>query len=377
MIYLDNAATTQPYEEVVAVMYPYIRVKFGNPETRYYFGRDAEAAVEKARVQVAKAINAVPEEIYFMSGGTEANNCVLCSFKGGLIVTPKTEHHSVLRCAEFLETQGTSVIFLPVNSDGVLSEEPWYDTVKGDSGENRLVSVMMANNETGTLQDIKKLANWAHSYYYSFHTDATQAFGKVPIDVRELDVDYMTLSAHKIHGPKGAGIVYIKRDAQKALSPLLHGGAQEDGLRAGTLNVPAIVGFGEAAARINIMLEGMTEQRILTEKAFDKLCDQYPQAVLNGAINNRLPNTLNIRLGVECATLVALLDKQDICIACGSACSAKKVEPSHVLTAMGLTVKDALGSIRLTTRYDTTDLELSTAVCNITLAAYALKEKGE
>lgn len=370
MIYLDNAATHPMLPEVIESMYPYMQTFFGNAETDTFLGRKSKEAVCVAREQIAKSIVSHPDEIVFTSGGTESNNTLVKSFTK--ILASSVEHPSVLRAANNIET-------IPVGGDCLLNIESYQEMLKKDTDCNRVVSVMMVNNETGTIQDIKYLAKLAHDAGWLFHTDATQAYGKIPINVRHLDVDYMTLSAHKMGGPKGVGALYVKNGVP--FRPLLCGGHQEFDRRAGTSNVPGIVGFGVAATYVNDNIRTMMSVRESIEESVTLLYDLTrndngdTEVRVNGDLKQRVPNIINLHVGVECSELSLLMNKKNIYIACGSACSTKEVKPSHVLTAMGLSAKDAFCSVRMSAGYNTTKVELTQTMSVMSLAINEIKQK--
>lgn len=348
MIYLDNAATTEMDPEVVDAMLPFLEECYGNPATPHDFGDDASQAVELARAQVAELIGASPEDIYFTSGATEANNWMLQGFQydGRALVVSPIEHPSILQTAECLQSMGMDTAVMGVNYNGFIL---WSD-VPEIEGRVGLVSAMLANNETGVIQDVASLSKLVHERGGLLHSDAAQAVGKIQVDVEELGVDFLSMSAHKVHGPKGVGALYIKPDAKDAIRPLLFGGHQERGMRSGTENVAAIVGMGKAFEITRKRMQYDAEQRRnMTEWFYREVTRVTPDIKLNGDLELRLPGTLNLEIPqVECSALLALLaDEYKVYIACGSACSAKEVKPSHVLTAMGRSVEQAHNSMRL------------------------------
>ncbi|MCA3748744.1 MAG: cysteine desulfurase [Rubrobacter sp.] len=339
-IYLDYNATTPLDERVLEAMLPYLRERFGNPSSAAHpFGWEAAAAVDLAREELAGAIGASPEEILFTSGATESDNWALKGVlrPGDHLVTAATEHEAVLEAARSVSRAGVRVTVLPVDAHGVVHPDALREEISPDT---RLVSVMLANNETGTLNPIRELAEVAHERGVPFHTDAAQALGKVPVDVDELGVDLMSLSAHKCYGPKGVGALYVRRRPPRGVrrvrpSPLLDGGGQERGLRSGTLNVPGIVGFGRAAA---LAVEALPEEarRVfsLRDALFRLLRSGVPGLRLNGHPERRLPNTLNVSFpGVEVGELLGAVP--GVAASAGSACASLRAGPSHVLEAMG------------------------------------------
>ena len=368
-IYLDYAATTPTDKRVVAAMLPYFREFFGNPSSLHSFGQEAKRAIEEARKMVANLIGADSEEIVFTSSGTEANNFVLkglfYSFKNSKIqiITSVIEHHSVLEPAKFLEKQGLKVIYLPVDEYGLVDLK---SLEKNLTPETILVSVMLANNEIGTIQPIKEIAEIISNYRKKnknsqlpyFHTDAVQAVGHLPIDVKELGVDFLSLSGHKFYGPKGVGALYIRRGIK--IPSLLHGGEQEKGRRASTENVPGIVGLGKAAEIVlkEIDLENRRLVK-LRDEFIASILNNIPKSRLNGHPTKRLPNNVNVSIfGVEGESMLLSLDEAGIACSTGSACSSSSLEPSHVLTALGLSPEAAHSSLRFTFGRDTQKKDL-------------------
>ena len=360
-IYLDNNATTKVDESIVELMKPYLSEMYGNPNSLHKFGSETHRGMSKAINQVYSAINASDEDdIVFTSCATESNNWVIKSIwldviQGGdrnHIITTEVEHPSVLSTFKFLESQGVQVTYLPVNSDGFVSAE----TVKSFVTEKTaLVSVMMANNETGVIFPIKEIAKICHENGTLFHTDAVQAVGKIPVDVQDLDVDFLSMSAHKFHGPKGVGALYIK--AGKNISPMFHGGSQMGGHRSGTLNVPYIVGMGQAIENaVNNIPNLNSETRRLRDKIEDALLTQLKDTFVVGDKDNRTPNTILISVrGVEGEGMLWDLDKKfGIAAATGSACASEDLEANPVLEAIGAEEDLAHTAIRLTlSRYTT------------------------
>ncbi|MDR2506050.1 MAG: cysteine desulfurase NifS [Oscillospiraceae bacterium] len=360
-IYLDNAATTKVKPEVLAKMLPYFTDVFGNPGSVHAFGRSAKLAIDKAREQVAKAIGANASEITFTASGTEADNIALIGAairnqkKGKHIITSAIEHHAVLHTAEHLAKQGFDVTYLPVDADGIVSPETLESAIREDT---TVVSVMAANNEIGTIQPIRELAEIARKHGALFHTDAVQAVGSIPINVHELGVDMLSLSAHKFHGPKGIGALYLKKGVR--VDALEFGGSQERGLRPGTENVPYIVGLGEAAELATRGLQEKAERVArLRDKLIDGILERVPYSRLNGHRMRRLPNNSNISIRfVEGESLLLTLDMAGIAASSGSACTSGSLDPSHVLLAIGLTHEIAHGSLRLTLSDETTEEEI-------------------
>jgi cysteine desulfurase len=376
-IYLDNNATTPLDERVLEAMLPYLKENFGNPSSiTHVFGWTAGAAVDLAREELAASIGASPEEILFTAGATESNNMALMGLlrPGDHLVTASTEHEAILETAHFLKRTGVRVTVLPVDSYGVVSSEALRQAI---TPETALVSVMLANNETGTLNPIRELVEISHNHGVPFHTDAAQALGKIPLDVEELGVDLMSLSAHKCYGPKGIGALYMRRspapDVRRArLEPLLHGGGQEKGLRSGTLNVPGIVGFGRTAALgVAALPEEAARVSDLRDMLFKRLSAGIPGLRLNGHPTKRLPNTLNVYFpDIGVGELLSTLP--DVAASFGSACASLNSEPSHVLRAMGLEDR-AVGTVRFSLGRFTISEEVERAAELVVLAAKELK----
>ena len=356
-IYFDNAATTRMRDEVLSTMLPYMQNAYGNPSSIYRVAREAKIAIEKAREQVAAVIGAEPNEIYFTGSGTEADNWAILSIalnnkvKGNHIITTNIEHHAVLHTCEYLEKNGFEVTYLPVDEDGLIDPKDVEAAIKP---ETILITIMYANNEIGTIQPIAEIGKIARAKKITFHTDAVQALGHVPINVAEENIDILTLSAHKIYGPKGVGALYVKRGI--AIKPLIHGGAQERNRRAGTENVAGIVGLGEA---IRLISEEMAEEneRITALRNFtiDGILNAVPFSRLNGHREKRLPGNANISFEfIEGESMLLMLDMKGIAASSGSACTSGSLDPSHVLLAIGLPHEKAHGSLRITFgRYNT------------------------
>ena len=365
MIYLDNAATTQMDEEVLECMLPYFREYYGNPAAIYSLAGQSGKAVAKARSQVAELIGARKEEIYFTGGGSESDNWAIKAVadlyekEGCHIITTTIEHHAVLHTCEYLEKKGIRVTYVGVDAQGFVDPEKIRQAIRPDT---RLISVMAANNEIGTIQPLKEIGQIARTQGILFHTDAVQAFGHIPLDVEELQVDLLSASGHKIHGPKGVGILYIRRNVK--LGSFLHGGAQERHRRAGTHNVPAIVGMGKAAELAKLrMTDSMAKESKLRDYLIERMLTQVPETYLNGSRENRLPNNASFCFrGIEGESLLILLDQKGICGSGGSACSTGAVDPSHVLRAIGVQEDLERGVLRLTVSSQTTREELDMAV---------------
>ncbi len=373
-IYLDNNATTPLEGRVLETMLPYLKENFGNPSSSTHaYGWTAEAAVDVAREELAATVGASPEEIFFTSGATEADNWALSGTlrPGDHLVISATEHEAILETAGHLERSGIRVTVLPVDRFGMVRPEDLRDALEP---ETKLVSVMLANNETGTINPIRELAEVAHERSVPFHTDAAQALGKIPVDVEDLGVDLMSLSAHKCYGPKGVGALYIRRRPRRVRpEPLLYGGGQEWGLRSGTLNVPGIVGFGRAAALTAGSLPEEGERlRKLRDSLWRGISSRIPGARLNGHPERRLPNTLNVSFpGVRAGDLLA--EMPEVAASAGSACASASPEPSHVLRAMGLEEDVTLSSIRLSLGRFTTQDEVEKAVKHLARSASMLR----
>ena len=351
VIYLDNAATTQVLPEVLQEMLPYFTEDFGNPSAVYTFASGAKGAVDKAREQVAKLIGAKPEEIYFTAGGSESDNWALKATaeaykeKGRHIITTAIEHHAILHTCQWLEQQGFEVTYLPVDEKGVVSPQEVEKAIRPDT---ILISVMAANNEIGTIEPLKEIGVIAKEHGILFHTDAVQAFGHIPLDVEALNIDMLSASGHKIHGPKGVGILYIRKGVK--IRSFVHGGAQERKRRAGTHNVPGIVGMGKAAELAGTHMQENNEKIVaLRNHLIDRVLKEIPYTRLNGHEINRLPNNANFCFRfIEGESMLILLDQKGICGSSGFACTSGSLDPSHVLLAIGLPHEIAHGSLRLT-----------------------------
>jgi len=362
-IYLDNGATTPMDKKVIEAMEPYFDKKFGNSSSSHHLGQEAKIAMEDSRKVIASSINAKPEEIVFTSGGTESNNFAIKGIafanknKGNHIITTKIEHKCVLNSCKWLETQGFKVTYLDVDKEGFVNPD---DLEKAITEKTILVSVIHGNNEIGTIQDIKKLGDVCRKYNVYFHIDACQSYTKTDIDVKKQNLDLITLNAHKIHGPKGVGVLYIKKGTK--IETWQHGGGHEFNMRSGTENIAGIVGFAEAVklASNKKHVEYMTQLR-------DKLIEgilKIPETKLNGAKGNqRLCNNANFSFkGVEGEAIGGYLDQKGICSSTGSACSEMSLEPSYVLQAIGLDHQEANGSLRLTLSRFTTEEEIETTL---------------
>ncbi len=355
-IYMDNAATTATRPEVLEAMLPYFTQHYGNPSSIHAFGRDARRALENARKQVAAALNCEPREVYFTAGGSESDNwairCALQNKQGKHIITSAIEHHAVLHTCEYMEKQGYEVTYLPVDEYGIVSVEDVKKAIRPDTA---LITIMAANNEIGTLQPIAEIGKIAKEAGILFHTDAVQAIGAIPVDVKEWNVDMLSLSGHKFHAPKGVGALYIRKGIR--ISNLIYGGAQERGLRAGTENLPGIVGLGKAielaVAELPEYAERMTRLR---DRLIDGILGSISDVQLNGHRAQRLPGNVNVSVRyVEGEALLMRLDLAGIAASSGSACTSGSLDPSHVLLAIGLPHEIAHGSLRLSLGSETTE----------------------
>ncbi len=350
-LYLDNAATTKTALEVVDAMIPYFTEKFGNPSSVYQFAAENKMVVDKYRDIIARSLGAKSKEIYFTAGGSEADNWALKATaeayqdKGKHIITTKIEHHAILHTAEYLERQGYEVTYLDVDEDGKVSLAELEAAIRPDT---ILISVMTANNEIGTVEPIREIGEIAHAHGILFHTDAVQAYGHLPIDVDECHIDMLSASGHKLNGPKGIGFLYIRTGVK--IRSFIHGGAQERKRRAGTENVPGIVGMGEAVKRAFETMEERTgKEKGVRDYLISRVLEEIPYCRLNGHPKDRLPNNANFSFQfIEGESLLIRLDMKGICASSGSACTSGSLDPSHVLLAIGLPHEIAHGSLRLT-----------------------------
>jgi cysteine desulfurase len=360
-IYLDYAATTPTNPEVVKTMLPYFSDAFGNPSSIYSYGQEAKGAMEEARDNVAALIGAQSEEVIFTSGGTEADNFALKGVafgsvsKGNHIITSSIEHHAVLETCKFLERRGFSITYLPVDAYGTVDPD---DVRRAITDKTILISVMHANNEVGTIEPIAEIGKVAKEAGVYFHTDAVQTVGHIPVDVNEIKVDLLSMSAHKLYGPKGVGALYIRKGTK--LISFIHGGEQESGRRASTENVSGIVGFGKAAELARQEMNGEAERlTYLRDRLIKGLMERIDHTRLNGHPIMRLPNNVNVSVDyVEGESILLNLDLEGICASTGSACSSSNLEPSHVLLALGFSPEQAHGSLRLTLGKWTTEEEI-------------------
>lgn len=360
-IYLDNAATTPVKKEVLEEMLPYFSEKFGNASTLYSYGREAKEALDIARDRVARAIGADASEIYFTSGGTESDNWAIKAAayalkeKGNHIITTSIEHHAVLHTCEYLKKHGFKITYLPVDEYGLVDIEEVKRTI---TDQTILISIMYANNEVGTIEPIEEIGKIAKERGILFHTDAVQAVGHIPVNVADLNCDMLSLSAHKFYGPKGIGALYIKKNVK--IHPYMHGGAQEKGRRAGTENIPAIVGLGKAielaTQDLSYKMEKMTRLR---DKLIDGILSNIDYVKLNGHPEKRLPGNVNVSVEyVEGESMLLSLDMKGVCASSGSACTSGSLDPSHVLLAMGLPHELAHGSLRFSIGEQNTEEEI-------------------
>ena len=351
LIYMDHAATTPTRPEVVEAMLPYFHERFGNPSSLYSIARESKKVVESARETIARALGADPMEIFFTSGGTESDNWALKGValanrkKGDHIITSAIEHHAVLHTAEYLEKQGFRVTYVPVDPSGLVDPGVIEDSI---TDKTVLISIMTANNEIGTIEPIREIGSIANNHGIPFHTDAVQAAGHIPLSVKDDDITLLSLSAHKFYGPKGIGVLYIKKGTR--IDPLLHGGGQERNRRAGTENLAGIVGLATA---LDIAVRTMNEEgdrlRNLRDRLISGIESAVPHTRLNGHPTKRLPGNVNMSVEfIEGESMLLLLDGHGICASTGSACTSGSLEPSHVMMAIGLPHELAHGSLRLT-----------------------------
>lgn len=363
MIYLDNAASTQIHPEVIEEMIPFLKEQYGNPSSIHRLGRLSHKAIQNARKKIADLIHCKPEEILLTSGGTESNNTALFGIANSnskkYIITSSIEHEAILEPCKKLEKEGSEITYVPVNSDGLVNSEKIGESISKDTC---LVTIMFANNEVGTIQPIKEISKICKENKVIFHTDAIQAVGKVDINVKELDLDLLSLSSHKINGPKGVGALYIKKGIQ--IDPFILGGGQENGLRSGTENVASIVGFGKACQLAKENMESnISNFTSLRDSLVSKITKQISHVTFNGHKEKRIPNNAHFTfLGVNGEDLIIKLDENGIAASTGSACSVRVQKASHVLKAMGFDHEQITGSLRLTVGISNNESEIEKTV---------------
>lgn len=376
-VYLDYSATTPVKEEVVREMLPFFTERYGNPSSLYSVGLDAKAGLDEARARVAGLINAEPKEIFFTSCGTESDNWVLegtanaLKNKGRHIITSRIEHHAILHTCEYLEKLGFEITYLDVDGDGFVSPEALEKAIRKDT---ILVSIMMVNNEIGTIEPIKELAAVAKAHGVLFHTDAVQGLGNVPVDVKDLGVDFLSMSAHKIYGPKGVGALYMRKGVR--ITNFMHGGAQETKRRAGTENLAGIAGFGKAAELAAANLEQHIDHSTKLRNYFwEQIEANISGVTLNGSREKRHPGNLNVSFDyIEGESILLMLDAFGISISTGSACSSKSLVPSHVLEAIGISITKMNGTVRFTVGDFTTKEDIDYVVETLVKVVARLRE---
>ena len=377
MIYLDNAATTKTAPEVVDAMLPYFSEYYGNASTIYSLGAESKKAMDHARQTIADSLGAKPEEIYFTAGGSESDNWALkataeaYASKGKHIITTKIEHHAILHTCEYLEKRGFEITYLNVDRDGLISLDELKAAIRPDT---ILISVMFANNEIGTIEPIAEIGEIAKEHGVLFHTDAVQAYAQVPINVDEMHIDMLSASGHKLNGPKGIGFLYIRKGVK--IRSFVHGGAQERSRRAGTENIPGIVGLGAAVERAMRIMDTKTRKEIeLRDYLIGRLENEIPHCWLNGHRTKRLPNNINFSfLFIEGESMLIMLDMKGICASSGSACTSGSLDPSHVLLAIGLKHEEAHGSLRLTLSEESTKEEMDIVAEEVTKIVQRLRD---
>jgi cysteine desulfurase len=377
IVYMDHSATTATDPAVVDAMIPWFSKGYGNPSSLYRIARESKTAVDKARSQVAAALGAQPDEIYFTSGGTEADNWAIKGIafanrkKGNHIITSAIEHHAVLHTCEYLEKQGFSVTYLPVDETGQVRISDLKDAI---TDQTILVTIMFANNEIGTIEPIAEIGKVCREHGVYFHTDAVQAIGNVAIDVAAMQIDLLSLSAHKFYGPKGIGALYIRKSVR--IDNLLHGGGQEKRRRAGTENTPGIVGLGLAIERAIARMDEQNKRvSALRDRLLDGIFKTIPNTRLNGHPKERLPGNLNVSFDfIEGESMLLLLDHFGICASTGSACTSGSLEPSHVLLATGLPAETAHGSLRLTLGAENTEEDVDYVLEQLQKVVIRLRE---
>ncbi|MCH4154036.1 MAG: cysteine desulfurase NifS [Saccharofermentans sp.] len=377
LIYLDNAATTRVLPDISAAMSPYSEELFGNPASAYTFSGNINCKVDEARRVIADFIGAGPKEIFFTGGGSESDNWALKGLafslrdRGRHIITSKIEHHAVLHTCEFLEKIGYDITYLDVDSNGFISLDRLEKAIRPDT---ILISIMFANNEIGTIEPVKEIGRIAHEHGVLFHTDAVQAYGHVKIDVNDMNIDLLSVSGHKINGPKGIGFLYIRSGIR--IEPLIHGGSQERGLRGGTTNVPGIIGLAKATEIAGAGLADRADYEIgLRDRLIDRIEKEIPYVLLNGDRRQRLPNNVSFCFRfIEGESLLILLDENGICASSGSACTSGSLDPSHVLLAIGRPHEIAHGSLRLTLSDETTKEDIDYTVDSLKKIITRLRE---
>lgn len=364
-IYLDNAATTKTAPEVLDAMLPYFSEFYGNPSSIYSLAAQSKKAVTDAREVIAESLGAKAQDIYFTAGGSEADNWAIKAAaeayagKGRHIITSKIEHHAVLHTCEYLQKQGYEITYVGVDEQGVLNLDELKEAIRPDT---ILISIMFANNEIGTIEPIAEIGALAKEHGILFHTDAVQAYGQIPINVKEMNIDMLSASGHKLNGPKGIGFLYIRTGVK--IRSFVHGGAQERSRRAGTENVPGIVGLGAAVERAFRIMDEKTRREIeLRDYLIERIAKEIPYCWLNGHRTMRLPNNVNFSfLYIEGESMLIMLDMKGICASSGSACTSGSLDPSHVLLSIGLKHEEAHGSLRLTLSEENTREEMDTVV---------------
>ena len=376
-VYLDYSATTPVKEEVLKEMIPYFTEKFGNPSSLYDMGLESKEAVDKARQQVAALINADPSEIYFTAGGTEADNWAVFGTaekfraKGNHIITTKVEHHAMLHSCAYLEKEGYDVTYLDIDKDGRVDLKQLEDAI---TDKTILISIMLVNNEIGTIEPVKEAAAIAKKHKILFHTDAVQALGNVPIDVKDMGIDMMSMSSHKIYGPKGIGALFIRKGVR--IDNYMHGGAQENNRRAGTENLAGIVGFGKAAQLAKENFDAHVKHSSqMRDYLKDRILSEIPDTFVNGTMDGRHPGNLNVTFEyIEGESILLLLNQFGISVSTGSACSSKSLEPSHVLAALGVPDEMIHGTVRFTVGDMTTKEDIDYVVDNLKTVVARLRE---
>ncbi|MFQ7000502.1 MAG: cysteine desulfurase family protein [Clostridium sp.] len=377
IVYLDNSATTKIYESSYETMIPYYNYLYGNPSAAYKFSINIKSKLENTRKIIAETLGVDKSEIFFTSGGTEANNwalkgiCELLKNKGKHIITSKIEHKAIINTCKYLENKGFSVTYLNVDKYGNIDLNELESEIRNDT---ILVSIMYANNEVGTIMPIDEIAKITEKYNIVFHTDAVQAYGHININLKDKKVDMLSASSHKFHGPKGIGFLYVRKGIN--LPSFIHGGSQENGLRGGTENVPAIVGMGTSAKEINGKLnENIKNITYLRDYTIKKILSEIPNVILTGDIKKRLPNNVSFCiLNIDSIVLINQLSKYNICISSGSACNTNSIYPSHVLLALGYSKEIAKGAIRISLSEFTTKKEIDYAVDKIKDIVNELRE---